>query len=281
MVWSFFLLNLGVILLTVRLRYASEGIEYASPVPAPSWAWFPAAAAAGALAVILAAANRWRLSQAPARRAFAELMLLPALLAYEWGALPPKGWRVVDWVVITAFVAIGIACIVRERRTLAERGLTVANFASAAKMLAVPTAVMVAVPIVAACFVGTDFEWNRMGVSLAGYPFWALAQLMVFQVFLVPRLHALGASSVSTALMAGGLFALVHWPNGILMAACAPAGVVWTAVYLRRPNVPALALSMGLAAAAFANALPRESVTRNLRTGPIYVERFLEGLRPQ
>ena len=157
MVWSFFLANLAVILLVVRLRYASEGLAYASPLPMAAWMWWPAAASAGALAALLAVANRRRLSQAGARRALAELMLLPALLAYEWGALPPKHWRVVDWAVLAAFAAAGVVCISRERRSLAERGLTGANFASAAKMLTVPTAVMVAVPIVAACFVAVSY----------------------------------------------------------------------------------------------------------------------------
>ena len=119
---------------------------------------------------------------------------------------------------------------------------------------------------------------GRLAYSLA-YPLYALAQLLVFQSFLVPRLRRLGASGASLIAVAACMFALLHWPNRLVMAACIVGAGVWTWAFIRRPNICALALSMGLAAMAMYNAMPREIgpwSTHNLRTGPIYVQRMIE-----
>jgi hypothetical protein len=278
MVWCFLLANMTVILAAAHLRYAGEGMQYAAPVSMPSQLWWGVTGACAAGAMAAGALCRRRLRDRAARRSLIELWLVfPLFFAFEWSMLPPylRQFRWFHWVVLAAFVSAIVVMFILDRRNSAQWGVTGRNFVRAVKLLAAPTAVMVAAPIIAALLVGTDFGPGRAMQSL-GYPAYALAQLVVFQSFLVTRLRRISTSTAAVVIAAAGTFALAHWPNGLLMAGCFAGGIVWTLVFLRRPNVYALAISMGLAAAAFANALPREGLTKNMRTGPIYVQRMIE-----
>jgi len=278
MAWAFLLVNVAVVLLAAGLRYPGAVMRYASPVGMGPGLWWSATGCLAALAVGFALADAKRLRRAGPRQAMMELTLVFVLLfAFEWGMLPAhtSSRRWVDWAVMAALAAAVALFCWRDRGNFSEWGLTRRNFAPAARLLAVPTAIMIAAPVIAAVFVGTDCELSRTLVALAGYPFYAFAQLLVFEVFLVRRLRELTDSRTSVVLVAAGVFALLHWPNGLLMVNCGAAAVVWTWVYLKRPNVYALALSFGLAATAFANALPRD-LTQNLRTGPICVQRLID-----
>ncbi|MCK4601403.1 MAG: CPBP family intramembrane metalloprotease [Phycisphaerae bacterium] len=273
MAWTLLFTNLFVILLAAGLRYGGAAPGAASPIAMGEHVWWWAVAGAAAVALALGLWDRKRLTHRPARRAAMELLIFPALFAFEWSVLPQHHWRTADWAVMAAFVgAIGVM-FWADRRNFRQWGVTGRNFLPAVKLLVLPTVVMMAAPVVVAAFVGTDFRWPRLADSLL-YPLYALGQLLIFQVFLVVRLRRLSDSHVTVILVAAGVFALLHWPNGVVMAACFAAAAVWTAVYLRRPNVYALALSMGLAAGAFANALPRK-MTENLRTGPRCVHKRL------
>lgn len=278
MIWAYLALNVCVVLAAAYVRYDAAALRCAAPVAAPPAAWLWAMAAVGALCMAAALAGGKRLRRnAEARRALGELMLLPAGFVLVWGFLPPRtrGYSIVAWACIAVLlVAMGIA-IWRDRRGPADLGLTGRNFGAAALLLAVPTAAMVTAPIVTALFVGTDLEQQEIARALsglAGYPFYALVQLLVFQVFLVPRLVRLCDSRPAVITVAAALFALAHWPNTLVMVVCGAAAVVWTWVYLARPNVYALALSMALAATSFSQALPHD-LTHHVRVGPMYVFR--------
>ena len=273
--WAFWLLNIGVVLSACRVRYAEAGLEYAVPIPIARAGWWLIATVL-ALAAAAGTAARKALSRGGARRAVMELLaIFPPFFAFEWLVLPPENWRVIDWSIMAAFALTAAALCWLDRRGASQWGLTHRNFLPAVRLLAIPTALMVAIPVAGAMVVGTDFQPRRALAALLAYPFYALAQLLVFQVFLVQRLRRITGSSLQVVAVSAGVFSLVHWPNGLMMCACFAAGCVWTAVYLRRPNVYALALSMGLAATALSSALPRQ-LTHNLRTGPIYVQRALD-----
>ena len=279
MAWALLLTNVFVVLLAARLRCAGQGLPYASPAPMGPQVWWWVIAGTGLAAIVAGVSGGKALREAKRRTAAVELLaVFAALFACEWGALPaePRHYRPADYVVVAALVGLLGFLFWRDRRNFSGWGLTLRNFLPALRLLAIPTAVMIAVPVVARQFMGGRVAPARLLIALGLYPFYALAQLLVFQVFLVQRLRRITDSAVTIVLVSAGTFALLHWPNGVLMAACAPAAAVWTLVYLKRPNLYALAISMGLAAAVLANVLPRDRVLHNLRTGPIYVERQIE-----
>ncbi len=269
MAWTFLFINLLAILLAAKLRYAGVELANASPVAMADWLWWTAIAASAAAAAA-AAALMGRKMFVTSRRPLAELLVFPAMFVFEWGMLPPEHWRAVDWIVIAGFAVVVAAMFLADRKNFQQWGVTGKNFIPAAGRLAIPTLIMAAAPIIAACFIGSDFTPQRLAATLL-YPVYALVQLLVFQVFLVTRLRRVTESRATIILISAGMFSLMHWPNGVLMAACFVAAVVWTWVYLDRPNVYTLAIAMGIAAMAFSNALPRD-VTQNMRTGPRYVQ---------
>ena len=280
MIWAYLALNLCAIMAAAYVRYDASALRFAAPVAMGPAGWLWTVGAAGAACVGAALAGRKRVAgSAEVRRALAELMLLPAGAVLLLGFLPPKipDYSPLHWSCIAALAAAMAGAVWRDRRSAVDLGLTGRNFRAAARWLALPTVIMVAAPIAATALVGTDFGCDakavsRAALSLAGYPFYALVQLLIFQVFLVPRLARLSDSAPAVIVAAAAMFALLHWPNALVMAACAAAAGVWTWVYLARPNVYALALSMTLAAVSFSQALPHD-LTHHVRVGPIYVHR--------
>ncbi|MCD6365529.1 MAG: CPBP family intramembrane metalloprotease, partial [Planctomycetes bacterium] len=195
-----------------------------------------------------------------------------------WLFLPPEvsDYGAGHWAVLAALAAAGAALQWRDRGDFRQWGVTGDNFSAACRLLALPTAIMIAVPVVVAIWIGRgDFNLFKVAVAIVGYPWYALVQLLVFQLFLVGRLRRLGDSSGSIVAVSAGMFALLHWPNAVVMLACACLGAVCTWVYLRRPNLYALALSMGLAGAVFTQVLPHD-VTHHMRVGPMYVYRLIQ-----
>lgn len=277
--WIFLLVNLLVVLCGSMARFWPRGFFVACPVPTSLAAGVGmAVAAAAALLVLILKRGREPLAESGprSRRPFWELTAaFPVAFAYEWLIAPPLSWRFVDWLLAGGMLAAIAFFLWRDRASWRQWGLTGANFVPAVKRLAVPTLIFLGAPALATAVVGSDFQPGRMAVEMAAYPLYALGQLAVFQLFLVRRLKRICASRGQIVAVSAGLFGLMHWPNGVLMAATAAAGAVWTWVYLGRPNLYALALSMGLSAAWFANVLPRD-LTQNLRTGPRYVQRKLD-----
>ncbi len=278
MAWAVWFIQAAVMVAVIRLRFAPEQLRWASPWAWPTWAWWPVAGGLAALACVAMLLDRRRWRSAKARRAMGQtLVVFVPATAYVWGLSPLRGLNWVGGVVLGGVFTAAMVMVLVEPGSMESKGLTRKHFGRACKALAVPTAMMVATPVVLAwLWAGTQFTWERLGVSAATYPLYALVQLLVFQVFLVRRLRAMAGSSASASVgvVAAGMFATAHWPNPVVMLACFVGALVWTAVYLKWPNVVALAISMGLAATSLGVALPRDPVTRNLRTGPIYIYRM-------
>jgi hypothetical protein len=200
---------------------------------------------------------------------------LTVALGYEWAFLPAFDYRPVDIVFLVALAGVLAWLLIRDSRSLAQMGLTVRGLRPAMQRLAAPTLLVLGACALIGWAAGAKVDMAKLGVSLLTYPLYALAQLILLLVLLVARLERMNASTVSILIVAPGIFALVHWPNGPLMTGCFLMGILWTGLHLRRPQVLACALSMGLAATAFARLLPVQW-TQNMRTGPIYVQRGLE-----
>lgn len=272
MIWSFLFLNAGLVVLTARARFGGAGLAYASPVPMDPSLWWWLGGGLVASGIVAALLDRKKLAQPGAPRALLELTLVfTALFTYIWAVYPDRGHGLRDYPSIAIFVALLGCCSLSAFREPAAHGLTGRNFKSALQSLVVPTAVMAALPLAAIPITGSEFRSDLAVSRLGKYCGWGLAQLFLFQVFLVPRLSKLCSSAWQIVAVAACVFAIVHWPNPTLMLACAVAGAVWTAVFVRHPNVYALNLSMALAVAVFSAALPA-TILRNARIGPSYVD---------
>lgn len=267
------LIFIAIILLTAGLRYPADCLGFASPVVMPATLWLPMAAAIAIAGALLAASG---LRQGgDGRAAFMQLLVvLGGFFAFEWGMLPAYRWRAVDWAIMAMLILLVAAFLWRDRADAGKWGLTGDRFSSAWRLLAAPTAIMVLCPVAAALISGWSVRPGRLILDILGYPLYALVQLTVFQVFVTSRLRKF-CGVCETITVAAAIFALAHWPNGLVMAVTGLCAVVWTAVYIKRPNIYALALSMGLAAAVFVNLVPA-NLTHNMRTGPIYVQRMLD-----
>lgn len=100
--------------------------------------------------------------------------------------------------------------------------------------------------------------WNDQAISewkssrVPRYLAWALLQQALLLVAIMPRLTAGGRDPRLAAVIAGGLFALLHLPNFVLMLATLLAGSAWATHGHRHGALLPLALSHALLGTLFA-----------------------------
>jgi hypothetical protein len=125
------------------------------------------------------------------------------------------------------------------------------------------------VALAAASLAGGDLHDGRtLAVSLATYPLYAAVQLALVLGVTWPSLRRLGDRSTAPAVTAAALlFALVHWPNPLLMALTGLGMLLWAREYGRGRPPWHLAVSMGLLATLAAQGLP-DPWTEHMRAGP-------------
>jgi hypothetical protein len=270
-----------VIGLLTRLRYRGEALRHASPVPAPPWAWDVALALLAIGALAAAWRDRRALARPGARRAIAELGIYPLGLALVWGALPayPENYGPWHYGLIAAFSVLVGLLFWRDRANRTRWGLTTRRLAPALRALAVPTGVLLVAGLaLTAATAGFSVRWGRLALGVATYPLYAVAQLLVLHVFLIRRLELLTDSRPLIVSSAALVFALVHWPNGIVAFGCLLGAAVWARDFLRHDNLLAVALSMGVLAGILGSVVARPAI-RNARSGPIYVQREIDEAR--
>lgn len=151
--------------------------------------------------------------------------------------------------------------------TLRELGFTTQYFGRALLLLFLPMLIGGATLIGIGYWAGSLNFNSRFWASVAFLPWWGLLQQYVLQAFIYRRLRFIFVSEQAEAaeraqrtriaiLTAGALFALVHAPNLTLVAVTLVAGVVWSWVYERAPNLFALGLSHGVMSALTIASLP-------------------------
>lgn len=265
------LMNLALILAAAGIRFPASVRVHTSPVPIPPDQWWTVVAGLLAVATILGIKGWRQLPAGPARAAAIRVWgLFSALFLSGWGFLSPSGFGPAD-VVVLVLLALGLAASfandLRHHRAL---GLGRANFVQALRWLAAPTLLVLAALYVFRAAPEADAEDSTpIVVALLTYPAYALIQILVFQTFLVRDLQRMRRGPIAIVGTTSLLFALVHWPNPVVMGACLLGMAGWTAVYLRAPNVYAVAISMGLTAAALAQWAPQD-LTHHMRVGPNY-----------
>jgi len=159
----------------------------------------------------------------------------------------PKRWSFLAMGLALALYAVYLA----RRRTDSwrELGFRADNLRSGL----LPTAAVTAVGAAALLGVGLWEKRTAWGpealLLLALYPVWAIAQQLAFQGILHRRLMLLVRPPLIQVLVTAAAFASVHFGNRVLTGLTFTAGLVWSALYRRWPNLWLLAASHSILAA--------------------------------
>ena len=283
---SLVLIHLGLVMAVSALRYGERHARFVTPFDGQHGIW-PVVTGAGLIAVglLLAWAGLRRRRQRVSTIAWAEtLLVFASLLGLAWAVLPskPRCFDWFHWSALAGWLAMTVSVFARHRIDVHDLGRRLFRRPRQAGRLTVWTLLLCAVTIAGGLDLALKthgqirIRWDKLAVSLATYPLYALVQMGLFLVFLVPRLRRMGIEPGQRACVAACLFALLHWPNGPLMVATLIGGAVWAGFYvLKRTHLVWLAISMGLAASCLARFAPH-TFHQNMRVGPLYVERALE-----
>jgi len=178
---------------------------------------------------------------------------------------PPYRWM---WAIpgLLAIVLIVNSQIVRGE-TLRDLGLSMRYFTKAVKLLILPT-IMAAVLFVSIGLMTKSYQqYSSFRPAMILLPVWGLFQQYILQAFIYRRVRYLvaggmvpeadGSLRVNLAVLAtAAIFSLAHAPNPALMGFTFLGGLVWSWIYERAPNLPALALSHGFMSVLVMTALP-------------------------
>ncbi|MBN1829728.1 MAG: hypothetical protein JW884_11370 [Deltaproteobacteria bacterium] len=261
---AFFFFNFFLIQTIIGIRYPS--FAQAAAAPFTSIAGLGTALAGLAfsttLMVFLTIRSGWRRVARP----LGELLLFfPLLFAIVWIAYPIE--EAADWLLAAPLLLFLLLFSCGDFRNLADWRFSIDNFPETLKTLVLPTIIMVLLVLFTSIIVGLKVNPKGIIISLATYPLYAWGQLFVFLLFPVRRFKQISRSPWEIVLVTAGLFALIHWPNAITMFGCFAAMLCWASIYLKKPNLHAIAISMGIAATAFSQLLP-PAVTGSVSVGP-------------
>ena len=169
-----------------------------------------------------------------------------AYVVCEAAAVPKR------WTFAGAGLALLVFVAVLARRRVdswRDLGLRADNLRAAAGPVALATAVMAA-GVLAWGAAAARLRWNsEIAWLLAVYPPWALVQQLAFQGVLHRRLQVVIGKPAVEVLLTSACFAAVHAGDTHLVALTFAAGVVWSLLFRRAPNLWLLAASHAVLAA--------------------------------
>jgi membrane protease YdiL (CAAX protease family) len=190
-------------------------------------------------------------------------------LLYVWVVQPTRNdWLRVPFIII--LVLIPLLSNVLHKDSLKNMGIRLDNLGISAREVGLVTLTAAAVILGVGYLARGFFHFPPEALQkLLLYPLWGLAQQYVMQAFVYRRLRE-GTGSVPVAGIAtASLFAVIHWPNQVLVVMTLLGGMVWCRLFERQPNLFTLAISHGLIAVLLFYLCPEEWL-RHLRIGPSY-----------
>jgi len=159
----------------------------------------------------------------------------------------PKRW---SFLVVGVTLVAYFVCLARRRTdSWRDLGLRTDNLRSAAIPVALFTALAGTGLVAWAVAHGQPLVRRQVLLLLALYPAWAIVQQLVFQGLLHRRLMVVVASPTLQAVITAAAFAAVHWGSAALVVLTFAAGLAWSVLYRRSPNLWLLAASHTVLAA--------------------------------
>jgi len=167
-------------------------------------------------------------------------------LGFEFLHIPKRWSFLFAGLALTAYV---LYLAVRRPHSWHDLGFRRDNLTAGLLPVGVCTAVVGAGLVAFALVQGRAVWQPAVLVLLALYPFWALAQQFAFQGLLHRGLNVLVQSPALQVLLTAAAFASVHVGNAALFALTFLAGIMWSVLYRRWPNLWLLAGSHSVLAA--------------------------------
>ncbi|MBO0862010.1 MAG: CPBP family intramembrane metalloprotease [Chloracidobacterium sp.] len=198
-----------------------------------------------------------------------------SVIIISWAIIPIRPWERLA-PALPAFLAL--ALMINSQRTRGESlrqvGLGGEYFFRALRLLATPTLVACAGFAAIGYSTGSFHRASHFWETAMGTLVWALIQQYVSQAFIYRRVRfaLLGDSPASpppgpwlddrkkrrwlAILLNAVIFSSVHAPNPSLMILSFVGGLMWSWVYDRAPNLPAIAISHATINLTLMNSLP-------------------------
>lgn len=194
--------------------------------------------------------------------------VITSCLIAEWVVFAFVG-RSKAVIAIPVILALALMIISHRERgeTLRNIGFRTDNFASATRVLLLPTIGAVVLILLVAAYL-SDYSivvapWRHRFFAL---PLWALFQQYALNGFINRRAQMAFGTGLPSILVAALAFSLVHLPNPFLAVLTLLGGLIWAAAYQRQPNLFALAFSHTVVSITIALTVPTNWLS-NLRVG--------------
>ena len=188
-------------------------------------------------------------------------------LIAEWVVLSFAG-RSKLIIAIPTLLALGLMYFSHRERgeTFSEIGFRTDNFLAACRLLLLPTAIVMALIVAVGWLASHSISlapWRNRFLLL---PLWAVFQQYVLNGFINRRAQLAFGKGAKSVVLVAFVFSLFHLPNPLLAILTFVGGLIWAAVYQRRPNLFALALSHALSSLTLALAISPK-LLESLRVG--------------